>query len=128
MIDPVWIVAAVFPIIGAVECVVEWAVTQRISINFWWISPIIGSLIYAANRKPIVRDSLVAGFIGWLIGTILGVATGYVSNAQMGTINIQPFNFDFAILNAMIAGIWAFWGSFIAVYFTLKGKESLKKR
>jgi len=64
MIDPVWIVAAVFPIIGAVECVVEWAVTQRISINFWWISPIIGSLIYAANRKPIVRDSLVAGFIG----------------------------------------------------------------
>jgi len=63
-----------------------------------------------------------------LIGTILGVATGYVSNAQMGTINIQPFNFDFAILNAMIAGIWAFWGSFIAVYFTLKGKESLKKR
>lgn len=79
IVDLVWIVAIVFPIIA----VVEWATTGRIGINMWWLSPIIGSLIYAAIRKPIIRDSLAAGFIGWFIGTILGIPVGYVSTVQI---------------------------------------------
>jgi len=119
MVDPVWIVAIVFPIIA----VVEWAVTQRVNINMWWLSPIIGSLIYAADRKPMIRDSLASGFIGWFIGTILGIPVGYVSTVQIGTINMQPPSLEVGILFAMVGGAFSFWGSFISAYFALAGKE-----
>jgi len=119
IVDLVWIVAIVFPIIA----VVEWATTGRIGINMWWLSPIIGSLIYAAIRKPIIRDSLAAGFIGWFIGTILGIPVGYVSTVQIGTINIQPPSLEMGIVFAMVGGAFSFWGSFISAYFALVGKE-----
>jgi len=116
----VWIVSLVFPIIA----VMDWAINRRISINMWWLCPIIGSLIYAAIRKPIIRDSLIAGFIGWFIGTIVGIPVGYVSTVQMGTvINVQPPSLELGILFAMVGGAFSFWGSFISAYFALVGKE-----
>ena len=119
MVDLVWIVATVFPIIAVVERVIN----GRIGINMWWLSPIIGSLLYVADRKPIIRDSLVAGFIGWFIGTIIGIPVGYVSTVQVGTINIQSSSLELAILFAVVGGAFSFWGSFISAYFALAGKE-----
>jgi len=119
MIDPVWIVAIIFPIIA----VVEWAIEGKIGINMWWLCPIIGSLIYAAYRKPIVRDSLASGFIGWFIGTIIGIPVGYISTVQLGTISIQPYSLELGILFAMVGGAFGFWGGFISAYFALAGKE-----
>jgi hypothetical protein len=77
----------------------------------------------AAIRKPIIRDSLAAGFIGWFIGTILGIPVGYVSTVQIGTINIQPPSLEMGIVFAMVGGAFSFWGSFISAYFALVGKE-----
>jgi len=119
MVDLVWIVAIVFPIIA----VVDWAIAGRVGINMWWLCPIIGSLIYAAYRKPIVRDSLVAGFIGWFIGTIVGIPVGYISTVQIGAIIIQPPSLEMGIVFAMVGGAFSFWGSFISAYFALVGKE-----
>jgi len=124
MVDLVWIVAIIFLIIG----VVELAVTQRISLNFWWISPIIGSLIYAANRKPIFRDSLVAGFYSWFFGTILGLATGFVSSVQIGEITIQFLRVDFAILSAMLGGLGLSGAASSACIQPLRLKKKLEKR
>lgn len=123
MIDLVWIVSILFPIIA----VVEWVATGRIGVNMWWLSPIIGSVIYAVARKPIVRNSLVSGFIGWFIGTILGIPVGYISTVQIGTINVQPPSLELAILFAVVGGTFSFWGSFISAYFALEGKEKPKK-
>jgi len=118
MVDPVWIVAIVFPIIA----VVDWAITGRVGVNMWWLCPIIGSLIYVAYRKPIVRDSLASGFIGWFIGTIVGIPVGYISTVQIGAIIIQP-SLELGILFAMVGGAFGFWGGFISAYFALVGKE-----
>ena len=97
-------------------------IAGTIGVNMWWLSPIIGSLIYAAVRKPIIRNSLVAGFIGWFIGTILGIPVGYVSTVQIGTINIQPPSLEMGILFAIVGGTFSFWGSLISAYFALVGK------
>lgn len=119
MVDRVWIVSIVFPIIA----VVEWAIAGRMFINMWWACPIIGSLIYAVKRKPIIRESLVAGFYSWFFGTIIGTAAGYVSTVQIGTINIQPPSLEMGILFAMVGGTFCFWGGFISVYMTLKSQK-----